>query len=190
MKNTKKFLALLLAMVLAAALAACGDSGQAAQESGNISKASESQAVSEPEAVKSETATPEPESQAVNATESEAEPESQEEVQGGEEASQATTEASLEEEIGGAGESPSTDIPKETAYTSGNTLVTGEDDESIYDLEFVDGVLSAAYYEDDEGKGGWGGDSGVPIEDCRFYGMTVEEVAEELASMNYRVEIH
>jgi len=192
MKNRKKLLAFLLALALTAGLAACGDSGRTAQESGNASDASESQPESEPESAESGTAEPEsaesetaePESGTPEPAESAAEPESQE-SQGGEDAFPEGT-------IGGAGDSLSADIQKETAYTSGFTLVTGygDEDESIYDLEYVDGVLSAAYYEDNEGKGGWGGDSGISIEDCRFYGMTVEEASEALESMNYRVEIH
>lgn len=187
MKNRKKLLAFLLALALTAGLAACGDSGRTAQESGNASDASESQPESEPESAESGTAEPESaesETAEPEPAESAAEPESQE-SQGGEDAFPEGT-------IGGAGDSLSADIQKETAYTSGFTLVTGygDEDESIYDLEYVDGVLSAAYYEDNEGKGGWGGDSGISIEDCRFYGMTVEEASEALESMNYRVEIH
>lgn len=192
MKNRKKLLAFLLALALTAGLAACGDSGRTAQESGNASDASESQPESEPESAESGTAEPEsaesetaePESGTPEPAESAAEPESQE-SQGGEDAFPEGT-------IGGAGDSLSADIQKETAYTSGFTLVTGygDEDESIYDLEYVDGVLSAAYYEDNEGKGGWGSDSGISIEDCKFYGMTVEEASEALESMNYRVEIH
>ncbi|MCI5800708.1 MAG: hypothetical protein MR014_00690 [Oscillospiraceae bacterium] len=78
---------------------------------------------------------------------------------------------------------------KETACKSGTTWLKASDGYYFYELEFADGELVAGWLDSDEGKGGWGGDSGYGIENCRFYGMTVEETAKLLESENYIVSI-
>lgn len=56
-------------------------------------------------------------------------------------------------------------------------------------MEFVDGVLKAVYIECPDGKDGWGEDCSMPIEESEFYGMTVEEIAEDMEAKDYKVEI-
>lgn len=88
-------------------------------------------------------------------------------------------------------EEPDFDLTgKNTAYRSGFNSIYARRGESIYELEYNDGLLTAAYLDDEEGKGGWGGDSGSSIKDCPFYRMTVEEAAEELMNQGYTVTIH
>ena len=84
---------------------------------------------------------------------------------------------------------PEPQIEKETAYKSGTTMVYANDGYYYYELQFVDGELVSGTLDSDEGKGGWGGDSGYGIEHCEFYGMTVEEVAAQLEGENYTVTI-
>ncbi len=79
---------------------------------------------------------------------------------------------------------------KDTAYRSGYNSIYAQRGESIYELEYSDGLLTAAYLDDEEGKGGWGGDSGVSIKYSPFYGMTVEEAAEDLRNQGYSVTIY
>lgn len=50
-------------------------------------------------------------------------------------------------------------------------------------------MLIAGQLDSDEGKGGRGGDSGYGIKNCEFYGMTVEEAAEQQESENHTVTI-
>lgn len=78
---------------------------------------------------------------------------------------------------------------KETAYKKGKTKILANDGFYDYEIEFKDGEITAAYLESDEGKGGWGGDSGNDIKNFRYYGMTVEEVKEKLENENYTVKI-
>ena len=94
--------------------------------------------------------------------------------------------ASEPDTVGAAGQ-PET--KKETAYKSGITRVLADDGYYFYELEFLDGELVTGQLDSEEGKGGWGGDSGYGIENCEFYGMTVEEAAESLESQNYTVTI-
>lgn len=186
MKKTKMFLVCMLMAVMVFTLAACGSSNQ---EAGGNEEVSEDQSVSEPESE-------EPDASRQEAEEASSEPEEADSEMKAQEASkpEASEELSAEGEIGAAMEtvpvdSPEEEAPKETAYGSGRTLVTATDGDGIYDLEFEDGVLTVAYYEDYEGKGGWGGDSSMGIEKCRFYGMTVEEAVESLEGMGFKAEI-
>lgn len=182
MKKTKKIAVFMLVLAMVFTLAACGSSNQGAQGAGGDAEVSEDQSVSEPESEEPDASEPE---------ESSSEPEEAEgELKESEESQpESSEEPSSEGEIGAAMESLSTETAKETAYGSGKTLVTATDGDGIYDLEFEDGVLTVAYYEDYEGKGGWGGDSSMGIEKCRFYGMTVEEAVESLEEMGFKAEI-
>lgn len=180
MKKTKKIAVFMLVLAMVFTLAACGSSNQGTQEAGGDAEVSEDHSVSEPESEEPDASEPE---------EADSEMKEQEESQ-----PEVSEELSSEGEIGAAMEtiptdSPEEEAPKETAYGSGKTLVTATDGDGIYDLEFEDGVLTVAYYEDYEGKGGWGGDSSMGIEKCRFYGMTVEEAVESLEEMGFKAEI-
>ncbi len=88
-------------------------------------------------------------------------------------------------------EEPDFDLTgKDTAYRSGYNSIYAQNGSSIYELEYYDGLLTTAYLDDEEGKGGWGGDIGISIKGCPFYGMTVEEAAEELRNQGYSVTIY
>lgn len=106
------------------------------------------------------------------------------------------SEESRQPEESSAEESPS----KETAYSSGTTRILGERP-SEYDANFtstvefiyIDGVMTFAEYNLDDGKGAWGSGNGYdspnPIENQPYYGLTVEELTEKLEGQGYTVTI-
>ena len=77
--------------------------------------------------------------------------------------------------------------PKDTAYKTGTVYMAARKGHAFYDFKFTDGKLVSQSYEDEDGKGGFGEDSSVGIEYSKFYGMTVEELTEELQSEGYTV---
>lgn len=95
---------------------------------------------------------------------------------------------------------PETTVPEttaqQTAYGSGTVRITGERpsdyDESFtctVEFTYVDGVMTSAEYNLDDGKGAWG--SGWPnaIEDQPYYGRTVEELVETWENQGYTMTI-
>ncbi len=78
---------------------------------------------------------------------------------------------------------------KETEYGSGRWIITaqGGPDNQYDELEFVDGELLYHTLESDEGKGTFG--VGSPIENSRYYGMTVEEIVEQLEADGREVAV-
>ncbi|MDO5399436.1 MAG: hypothetical protein Q4F17_00455 [Eubacteriales bacterium] len=77
--------------------------------------------------------------------------------------------------------------PKDTAFGIGTVYLSARKGNAFYDLQFTDGQLVSESYEDEAGKGGYGGDSAADISYARFYGMTVEEVTEQLQNDGYAV---
>lgn len=75
--------------------------------------------------------------------------------------------------------------PAQTQYGSGSYYLQAVQDSAVYDIYFTDGVMTEAYYEDMEGKGGWGPGNGSPIEKFRYYGMTIEQVMEKLQAEGF-----
>lgn len=80
--------------------------------------------------------------------------------------------------------------PQDTQYGSGTTRVVGVTETEHHEFVYVDGVMSSAEYDDDEGKGGWGGGNPNSIEDQPYYGLTVEELIEKLENQGYTVTIN
>ncbi len=78
---------------------------------------------------------------------------------------------------------------KQTEYGSGTWVVvaTGGEDNEYNELKLVDGELILHTLESDEGKGTFG--EGSPIENSRYYGLTVEEIVAKFEERGFKVEI-
>ena len=88
------------------------------------------------------------------------------------------------------GEKPDTadtNTSKDTAYKTGTIFMAARKGNAFYDFKFTDGNLVSQSYEDEERKGGYGEDSSIGIEYSEFYGMTVEELTQELQGKGYTV---
>ncbi|MDO5392897.1 MAG: hypothetical protein Q4F24_17670 [Eubacteriales bacterium] len=87
------------------------------------------------------------------------------------------------------GKKPDNDpnVSKDTAYKTGTVFMAARKGNAFYDFKFTDGNLVSQSYEDEERKGGYGEDSSVGIEYSEFYGMTVEELTNQLQNDGYTV---
>ena len=79
---------------------------------------------------------------------------------------------------------------KETAYRNGTTRVVAVTDTERHEFVYVNGAMSTAEYDDEDGKGGWGLDGLTDIRSQPYYGLTVEELVEKLQSQGYTVTIN
>ena len=63
-------------------------------------------------------------------------------------------------------------------------------DTERHEFVYVNGAMSTAEYDDEDGKGSWGLDGLTDIRSQPYYGLTVEELVEKLQSQGYTVTIN